>query len=173
MPCRPFLHPEQEGPMALMVESGFVRGRKDAGFLPIRAALGASMLYHGVGKLKEESREQAGQMFEQMGIQPGKAWSIATGVAEVCAGACALLGFLTRPAALAVLVTQSVAIAKVHAKNGFDITKGGYEFNVALMAIAASLLVAGPGLFSVHEELECLAEGHGAKKLMRKVHPNP
>jgi len=98
--------------------------------------------------------------------------AIATGTAEVFAGACALLGFLTRPAALAVLVTQAVAIAKVHAKNGFDITKGGYEFNVALMAIAAGLLVAGPGMFSLHEELECLAEGHGPRKLLRKARPN-
>ena len=156
----------------LMVESGFVRGRKDAGLVPVRAALGASMVYHGLGKLKEESREGAGQMFEQIGIRPGKAWAIATGTAEVFAGACALLGFFTRPAALAVLVTQAVAIAKVHAKNGYDITKGGYEYNVALMAIAAGLLVAGPGMFSLHEELECLAEGHGPKKLMRKAHPN-
>jgi putative oxidoreductase len=156
----------------LMMESGFVRGRKDAGFVPVRAALGASMVYHGLGKLKEESRESAGQMFEQLGIRPGKAWAIATGVAEVFAGASALLGFLTRPAALAVLVTQAMAIAKVHAKNGYDITKGGYEYNVALMAIAAGLLVAGPGLFSLHEELECLAEGHGAKRLFRKARPN-
>ena len=156
----------------LMMESGFVRGRKDAGLLPVRAALGASMMFHGLGKLKEESREQHAQMFEQLGIQPGKAWSIATGVTEVFAGACAFLGFLTRPAALAVLVTQAMAIAKVHAKNGFDITKGGYEYNVALMAIAAGLLVAGPGMFSLHEEMECLAEGHGPKKLMRKAHPN-
>jgi putative oxidoreductase len=156
----------------LMVESGFVRGRKDAGFLPVRAALGASMMYHGIGKLKQESREQAGQMFEQIGIQPGKAWAIATGTAEVFAGACALLGFLTRPAALAVLVTQAMAVWKVHAKNGFDVTKGGYEFNVALMAIAAGLLVAGPGMFSLHEEIECLAEGRGAKKMFHKARPN-
>ena len=39
------------------------------------------------------------------------------------------------------LVTQSVAIAKVHRRNGFDVTKDGYEFNVALMAIAAGLLL--------------------------------
>jgi putative oxidoreductase len=65
-----------------------------------------------------------------------------------------------------------MAVAKVHAKNGFDITKGGYELNVALMAIAAGLMVAGPGLFSVHEQIECLAEGHGAKRLLRKARPN-
>src|SRR5205085_6315293 len=119
MPTR---HPPREEGRMLMLESGFVRGRKDAGLLPVRAALGASMMYHGLGKLKEESRDQAGQMFEQVGLRPGKALAIATGTAEVFAGACALLGFLTRPAALAVLVTQAVAIAKVHAKNGFDIT---------------------------------------------------
>jgi len=158
--------------MALMVESGFVRGRKDAAFLPMRAALGTTMVYHGLSKLKEEGREKGAQSFSELGIKPGKAWVIATGVAEVFAGASALLGFLTRPAALAVLITQAVAIAKVHARNGFDITKGGYEYNVALMAIAAGLLVAGPGMFSVHEELECLAEGHGAKRLLRKARPN-
>ena len=38
--------------------------------------------------------------------------------------------------------------------------------------VLAGLMVAGPGLFSVHEELECLAEGHGAKRLYRKARPN-
>jgi len=32
--------------------------------------------------------------------------------------------------------------------------------------------VAGPGLFSLHEEIECLAEGRGAKKMFRKARPN-
>jgi putative oxidoreductase len=159
--------------MALSIESDFVRGRKDAALLPVRAALGGTMLYHGLGKLKEEAREHVGQSFEQMGIRPGKFWGVATGVAEVFAGASAILGFLTRPAALAVLVTQTVAIAKVHRPKGFDVTKGGFEYNLALIAIAAGLLVAGPGLFSVHEGLEALAEGRGAKKLLRRARPSP
>ena len=69
--------------MALMVESGFVRGRKDAAFLPMRAALGTTMVYHGLSKLKEEGREKGAQSFSELGIKPGKAWVIATGVAEV------------------------------------------------------------------------------------------
>jgi putative oxidoreductase len=157
--------------MALSIESDFVRGRKDAALLPVRAALGGTMLYHGLSKLKEEGREQSGQFFEQVGIRPGKSLAVATGLAEVFAGASALLGFLTRPAAIAVLVTQAVAIAKVHAPKGFDVAKGGFEYNLALIAIAAGLLVAGPGLFSVHEGLEALAEGRGAKKLLRRARP--
>lgn len=158
--------------MAVVVESGFVRGRKDAGLLPLRAALAGTMIYHGLGKLKEERREPAGQMFEQIGLRPGKPLAVATGAAELFAGVSALLGFLTRPAALAVLVTQAVAIAKVHAKKGFDVTKGGFEYNLALIAMATALFVAGPGLFSVHEQLECLAEGHGARRIVNRIRPN-
>lgn len=122
------------------------------GLLPARAALGSTMLYHGIQKLRD--RDQAGSSFQSIGISPGRPWALATALAETFAGASALLGVLTRPAALAVLVTQSVAIAKVHHRNGFDVTKGGYEFNIALMAIAAGLLLAGPGRVSVHRPLE-------------------
>lgn len=127
-----------------------VRSR-ELGLLPARAALGSTMLYHGVQKLRD--REKAGRSFQSLGLSPGRPWALATAVAETFAGASALLGFLTRPAALAVLVTQSVAIAKVHRRNGFDASKGGYEFNLALMAIAAGLLLAGPGGASVHQGL--------------------
>ena len=159
--------------MALRIEDGFVRGRQHAGFIPLRAALGSTMIYHGMSKLKEERREQAGQMFEQIGLRPGKPLAVATGAAEVFAGVASILGFLTRPAALAVLVTQLVAIAKVHRKKGFDIAQGGFEYNLVLIAIALGLLVTGPGKFSVHEQLEHLAEGHGPKRVLRKVRPGP
>jgi putative oxidoreductase len=128
--------------------------RKDLALIPTRAALGAAMLYHGVDKLKRANRDQSAQFFESTGIRPGHAWSRATGIAETAAGALSVLGLLTRPAALAVLVTQAVAVAKVHAPRGFSTTKGGYEYNLTLMAIAAALLVAGPGRFSTHEVLE-------------------
>ena len=121
--------------MALRIEDSFVRGRKDAGFIPLRAALGSTMIYHGLSKLKEERREQAGQMFEQVGLRPGKPLAVATGAAEVFAGIASVLGFLTRPAALAVLVTQLVAIAKVHGKKGFDIMQGGFEDNLVLQKV--------------------------------------
>ena len=159
--------------MALVVESGYAHGRKDAAFVPLRAALGSTMIYHGLSKLKQGRREQAGQMFEQLGLRPGKPLAVATGAAEVFAGVASVLGFLTRPAALAVLVTQAVAIAKVHGKQGFDITKGGFEYNLVLIAIALGLLVTGPGGFSLHEQLEHLAEGRGPKRLLRKVRPSP
>ena len=158
--------------MALAVEWNGARLRKDIALIPPRAALGASMVFHGLGKLKEGAPEQTGQYFESVGIRPGKHFALATGIAEVFAGASAILGLWTRPAALAVLVTQAVAAWKVHSKNGFDISKGGFEYNIALMAIAGTLLLAGPGQFSAHEGIERLVEGRGAKRYFRRARPN-
>ena len=155
----------------MIIERTSTKAIKEAALVPARAALGASMLFHGI--VKVQSAEQTGQHFEGMGIQPGKPWALATGYAEAFAGVGAVLGIWTRPAALAVLVTQAVAIWKVHGSKGFDITKGGYEYNLTLMAIAAGLLIAGPGSYSAHEGLEALAQGRGARRLFRKARPSP
>jgi putative oxidoreductase len=146
--------------------------RRHTATLPVRAALGASMLYHGVGKLKGEGPKMAGQFMQQIGFDQGERWAKAAGIAEAFAGASALLGFLTRPAALAVLATQAVAIAKVHGKNGYDITKGGFEYNLALMGIALFMLIDGPGRFSLHQAVERGVEGRGLRRLRRHVRPN-
>jgi putative oxidoreductase len=145
------------------VREGIER-RKDLGLIPTRSALGAAMLYHGVDKLKRAKRDQSAQFFESTGLRPGHFWSRATGIAETAAGALSVLGLLTRPAALAVLVTQAVAIAKVHAPRGFSSIKGGFEYNLTLMAIAAALLLNGPGRFSTHEALERALEGRRPRR---------
>jgi putative oxidoreductase len=142
----------------LGARSGMV-ARKDLALVPTRATLGAALLYHGVDKLKDAGHHQSAQFFESVGIRPGHFWSRATGIAEAAAGGLSILGLLTRPAALAVLVTQAMAIAKVHAQRGFSNTKGGFEYNLTLMAVAAGLLLAGPGRFSLHEVLERLVDG--------------
>jgi putative oxidoreductase len=128
--------------------------RKDAALVPVRGALGATMLYHGASKLRGEGPAQTGAMFEQLGIRPGATWARLTALAEVFAGATSLLGFATRLGAAAVLATQAVAIAKVHGPKGFSNLAGGYEYNAALAAIALGLLVAGPGAVSLHEVIE-------------------
>jgi putative oxidoreductase len=145
--------------------------RNDVALTAPRAALGATMVFHGLSKLRGDAPEKIGAAFEGMGLRPGKPLALATGIAETFAGCAALLGLWTRPAALAVLVTQGVAIAKVHSKKGFDVMNGGFEFNLALMAIAAGLLIAGPGVLSAREGIERLAEGRGARRVLRKARP--
>lgn len=116
--------------------------------LPTRAALGAAMVYHGVDKLRGKGPEQTTEFFETLGIQPGRPFAVATGIAELGAGILTLAGIGTRVAAAAVLVTQATAIAKVHGKRGYSNTRGGFEYNAALIAIALGLLLGGPDKLS-------------------------
>lgn len=75
---------------------------------------------------------------------------------EFLGGIGLVLGLLTRPAALAVIVVMIGAIAKVHWPHGFFINwslapgKGhGYEANLAFAAMALACLIAGGGAFSL------------------------
>src|SRR3954462_396958 len=121
--------------------------RRDAGLIGPRTMLGATMLYHGVEKLR--APQQAAAQFESLGIKPAGFWARATAIAEAGAGVLTLAGWLVRPAALAVLVTQAMAIKKVHGPKGFAAHRGGYEFNLGLMATAAAMLLGGPGRYSL------------------------
>jgi putative oxidoreductase len=138
---------------------GMTMSAKELSLVPARGALGATMLYHGAAKLRGEGPRQSAPMFEAMGLKPGERWAMLTGLAEVMGGATAILGIGTRIGALAVLVTQGVAVAKVHAGKGFSNMAGGYEFNLLLMAAALGLLLSGPGTLSAHELVERRLEG--------------
>lgn len=141
-------------------------GRGPLALIPARTSLAATMLYHGIDKLREGGREGSAQFFDSLGLRPGSRWSMVTALAEIFAGASMMLGVLTRPAALTVLVTQSVAIGKVHAPKGFANTKGGFEFNLALMAVALGVLVAGPGPVSLRTVAD--RRPSGLRRLFRR-----
>jgi putative oxidoreductase len=142
---------------------------KELSLVPARGALGATMLYHGASKLRAEGLRQTAPMFESMGFRPGQRWAMATGLAEVIGGATAILGIGTRIGALAVLVTQGVAVWKVHGGKGFSNMAGGYEFNLLLMAAALGLLLSGPGTLSANEVVERRLEGRAG--WLRRARP--
>ena len=71
---------------------------------------------------------------------------------EFFGGIALVAGILTQLAALGIVVVMTVAILKAHAKNGFFLSsaKGqGFEFNLALIAMALLLLLTGPGKFAI------------------------
>lgn len=125
--------------------------------LVVRLILGIIFFAHGAqkvfgwfgGRLRETI---AG--FRQMGIPP--AGTVVAAFIECFGGLAMIVGFLARPAALGLIVVMLVAISKVHVRNGFFLNwsmaqgKGhGYEFNLALIAMALSILIGGGGLLSV------------------------
>jgi putative oxidoreductase len=136
--------------------------RRDMALVGPRGTLGATMLYHGVEKLR--APEESARQFESLGIKPSRFWSRVTALAETSAGLLMIAGWLVRPAALAVLVTQAAAIKKVHAPKGFATYRGGYEFNLGLMATAAAMLLAGPGRYSLAGLLRRAVEPRGWRR---------
>jgi putative oxidoreductase len=77
-----------------------------------------------------------------------------TVLAELGGGLGLIFGFLTRLCGLGILVVMIVAIAVVHGANGFwnmGTASGspGFEFNLALAAMALYFLLAGAGPWSL------------------------
>jgi putative oxidoreductase len=75
---------------------------------------------------------------------------------ECFGGLAVVVGLLSRPAALGLIVVTLVAISKVHWPNGFFMNwelapgKGhGIEMNLALLGLALAVLVGGAGALSV------------------------
>jgi putative oxidoreductase len=119
------------------------------GRLLLRLSVGGFFVGHGTQKLfgwfDGHGLEATAKGFEQMGLRPGKANAIAAGAAEAGGGALLALGLATPLAASALTATMITAIETVHAKNGPWASKGGYEYNVVLIAAVLLLVEAGPG----------------------------
>ena len=79
--------------------------------------------------------------------------------AEFFGGLGLIFGLLTRVAAFGITVNMLVAIAKVHAANGFFMNwngtqKGeGFEFHLLVLAVTVFLMIRGAGGFSLDRAL--------------------
>jgi len=126
--------------------------------LVVRVGLGVIFFAHGAQKtfgwFGGHGLSATINGFRRMNIPPA---ATALAAFTECFGGLALIaGLLARPAAAGLILVMLVAIAKVHGRNGFFLNfamapgKGhGYEFNLALIAMALSILVGGAGALSI------------------------
>lgn len=121
--------------------------------LALRLPLGIIFAAHGAQKLfgwfGGYGLEGTGQWMASIGLEPGVLLAALSGSAEFFGGLFLILGLLTRPSALVLAVTMLVAIFSVHISNGLFMSNNGYEFGLALLAGAVSLLISGGGRASV------------------------
>jgi putative oxidoreductase len=107
----------------------------------MRLALGAVMVAHGYHKVFGGLHHHA-QFVASLGLP---AWTgYLSSFTEFFAGLLVLVGLLTRVAAFAICIDMFVAIWKVHWHNGLMGDKG-YEFPLALAALAFALIFLGGG----------------------------
>lgn len=123
------------------------------GALALRLPIGAILLAHGAQKLfgwfGGYGLTGTGQWMASIGLEPGYLMALLAGSAEFFGGLALLLGFLTRPAAVASAFTMLVAIFAVHIGNGLFMSNNGYEFALSLLAATVALVFLGGGRVSV------------------------
>ena len=117
--------------------------------LVMRLALGVVMLAHGYQNTFRHLHDHV-HMVVSLGIP---AWlGYVSSFTEFFGGLLIVAGFFTRPAAVAICIDLIVAIWKVHWHNGLT-GDHGYEFPLALAALAFALIFFGGGPISMDHVL--------------------
>jgi putative oxidoreductase len=131
----------------------------DAGWgaTALRIPVGIIFAAHGAQKLfgwfGGYGLEGTGQWMDSIGLAPGYLMALLAGAAEFFGGLALVAGVLVRPAAAALAVAMLVAIFSVHIGHGLFVAKNGYEYALALLAVAVALVFSGAGRGSVDRVL--------------------
>jgi putative oxidoreductase len=135
------------------------------GRLLLRLTVGSLFFGHGTQKLfglfGGHGLDATANMFESLGMRPGRRNAIAAGLAEAGGGAALAAGFATPLAAATLTSVMLTAIHRVHLKNGPWVTNGGYEYNAVLIAAVIALTEVGPGDVSLDHALGTERSGPG------------
>ena len=121
----------------------------DAGKLILRLAVGILILLHGISKLSTGTGGIAG-MLTSHGLPAGVAYLVYVG--EILAPVLMIIGVLTRPAAVVVVINMLFALFLAHSSQFFTLGKtGGWSLELQGMFLFGALAVAflGAGRFSV------------------------
>jgi len=122
------------------------------GLLIIRIGLGILFLIHGVPKLIGgiEKWTGLGKAMANLGITFAPAfWGFMAAFAESFGAIALITGFFFRPAAFMLAGTMLVAVS-MHYFNG-DAYVPGISYPLEMFVVFVSLLVAGPGNFTINE----------------------
>jgi putative oxidoreductase len=127
------------------------------GLLILRLVVGLTVAAHGAQKLfgwfGGPGMSKWTQSVERLRIRPAQPWAWVAALSEFGGGLLLALGLLSPLGSLAIVGTMLVAIATVHLSKGFWVTKGGYEFNLAIIGGAVALALTGPGAYSLDNAL--------------------
>jgi putative oxidoreductase len=119
----------------------------------LRIGLGGVIAGHGLqklaGKFGGPGLDGAAAGFERMGMSPGKPYATAAALTETIGGGLLAAGLFTPLGASMLTGAMTVAIGKVHGKNGLWVTNGGMEYNLLLIGAAFAVTEHGPGFPAV------------------------
>jgi putative oxidoreductase len=118
-----------------------------------RVTIGLLFIGHGTQKLfgwfGGGGPEETGRFFDQVGLRPGRRNALIAGAAEAGGGLLFASGAATPLAAAALSGSMATAIKTVHWEKGVWSARGGYEYNLVLLAAVFGLTENGPGRWSL------------------------
>jgi putative oxidoreductase len=130
-----------------------------------RVLVGGLFVGHGLQKLTGMfgggGPKGTGEMFESVGLRPGKANAIAAGAAETIGGGLLVLGLATPAAVAATSGVMITAMRQVHLDKGIWVTEGGVEYTAVLLSTLFGIAERGPGLVSLDRLLGTERTGVG------------
>lgn len=117
----------------------------------VRVALGLIFFMHGsqkvLGWYGGQGLSATVQMMQQNGLPAALAYLVCLG--EFLGGLGLIFGALSRVAALGIFMIMAGAVVTVHGQHGFFMMNKGYEYNLALMAMAVAIMLGGPGKMAI------------------------
>ena len=87
--------------------------------------------------------------FEQIGLSPGLPLALLAGAGELAGGFLIAAGLLTPLGTALFAAVATVAILRVHLRNGIWNTAGGFEFPLLMLTSAYVVTALGPGSLSI------------------------
>lgn len=131
--------------MSASVKGPRDRPAVDVSLFVVRVVAGTIMAAHGAQKLF--GAFGGAGLEATVGMMGTLGYPVAIG--EFFGGLGLIAGFLSRFSAASNIAIMIGAIALVHGKNGFFLSAGGFEYNLALIGLLTPTLIAGPGRWAI------------------------
>ena len=109
----------------------------------LRAVIGVIFIIHSLKKFEPEFQEA----IVGMGLPAEMQFPLA--LAEFIGGIFLLVGILTRVTGSIFAVILLGAIFHIRWENGFFVSKGGWEWDLVMLAVVLTVIAAGPGRVSI------------------------
>jgi putative oxidoreductase len=125
----------------------------DWGILVLRLGIGIMFVAHGLqmalGLFGGPGVKGFSGMLSSLGFFPALFWSYVASYTVLIGGLLLIIGVQTRPAATLLLIFILTAGIKVHLNKGFFLSNGGIEYTFVIAAACISIILLGPGKFSI------------------------
>jgi putative oxidoreductase len=120
----------------------------------LRVVIGIVFAFHGYDKFVQGTPAVTA-FLTSLGFPLATFFAIALIAVELVGGVMLILGLYTHWVAKLFIIVSAVAFATVHATHGFTIQNGGYEYILTLLAASISLMITGPGKYSLDAYFGC------------------